>query len=531
MQRERIQGRLLEESNLNLKQEYKDTLTGTSPNRVDYQQMLSDAKAGRFSHLGLYRADRFGRDTVEGLQAATRLIGWGIKIRVASMPSLRPENPDGFFMFLIQMGLAQREVDVMRQRTRDGTEAKMRAGGWPNRAPEGYLNKEKQIKSGKYERWVEIDPEQSEGLRKAWDFLLTGRYTLDQVCEQLTQLGYARSSGRPWAWNDSKNGKRRTAKSTLHNIFHNPFYAGWVVSDRFDIPYGEIRGKWTPLVSGEEYQKGVEILKKNGANKSRPKKHFYLLRNLLWVKTGGRAYKMYGSTPSGRSESYAYYITHAKPEGKKLRLQCDIADDQISTWLKGIAIDPELVPLIREVYQEEIREAKQEDRDVKLEDLKNQIARLKKEEARLARLLIIGKITESTYDQLRVEWEEKLRHAKSNLKEMERETTLHLDDLEVAVTLLSQVSVLFDRLDENEQAKLLQILINRIIVNPQGEIIDHELNSPFVYLRTIVDRLQSENQAEHGSEHVQYRPQGEREQSRSFVFKPLFWLILAYKQD
>jgi hypothetical protein len=55
----------------------------------------------------LYRAERFGRYTVEGLQSATRLISLGTKIRVAHMPTLRPEEPDGFFMFLIQMGLAQ----------------------------------------------------------------------------------------------------------------------------------------------------------------------------------------------------------------------------------------------------------------------------------------------------------------------------------------------------------------------------------------------------------------------------------------
>ena len=60
------------------------------------------------------------------------------------MPTLTPEEPDGFFMFLIQMGLAQREVDVLRQRTAHGMEAKMRAGGWPQRAPEGYINKERQ---------------------------------------------------------------------------------------------------------------------------------------------------------------------------------------------------------------------------------------------------------------------------------------------------------------------------------------------------------------------------------------------------
>jgi hypothetical protein len=153
------------------------------------------------------------------------LIGLGVKLRVANMPSLTPETPDGFFMFLIQMGLDQREVDVLRQRTSDGMEAKLRAGGWPNKAPEGYLNKERPLKSNKYERWVELDPKQGPVLREAWDLLLTKRYTLDQICEELTKRGHTRSEQRPWAWKDPKTGRRRTAKNRLHEIFHNAFYA------------------------------------------------------------------------------------------------------------------------------------------------------------------------------------------------------------------------------------------------------------------------------------------------------------------
>lgn len=119
-QRQHIQDHLLAPSEVKFKHEYLDMLTGTSPNRKDYQQLLADAEAGKFSHLGLYRADRFGRNAVEGMQAATKLISLGVKLRVANMPSLMPETPDGFFMFLLQMGLAQREVDVLRERTRDG---------------------------------------------------------------------------------------------------------------------------------------------------------------------------------------------------------------------------------------------------------------------------------------------------------------------------------------------------------------------------------------------------------------------------
>jgi site-specific DNA recombinase len=99
MQRQRIQEQLLSQSELPFSKEYTDLLSGTTPNRKDYQQMLVDAEGGKFSHLGLYRADRFGRNTVEGLQAATRLISLGIKIRVANMPSLKWGWHNGKLMF------------------------------------------------------------------------------------------------------------------------------------------------------------------------------------------------------------------------------------------------------------------------------------------------------------------------------------------------------------------------------------------------------------------------------------------------
>jgi hypothetical protein len=75
--------------------------------------MLADAGDGKFSHMGLYRADRFGRNTVEGLQAASGLIDFGIKDRIVNVPSSTSEEPDGFCMFLINMGIAQPEVDIL----------------------------------------------------------------------------------------------------------------------------------------------------------------------------------------------------------------------------------------------------------------------------------------------------------------------------------------------------------------------------------------------------------------------------------
>ena len=166
MQRQRIQEQSVGSVRFTIQGEYYDILTGIAPNREDYQRLLADAEAGQFSHLGLYRADRFWQDTVEGLQAATRLIGFGIKIRVAHMPSLRPEEPDGFFMFLIQMGLAQREVDVLTSAHSRWHGSQASSGGWAQKAPEGYVNKERLVRSNKYDRWVELDPIYSHVMRE-----------------------------------------------------------------------------------------------------------------------------------------------------------------------------------------------------------------------------------------------------------------------------------------------------------------------------------------------------------------------------
>lgn len=49
----------------------------------------------------------------------------------------------------------------------------------------------------------------------------------------------------------------------------------------------------------------------------------------------------------------------------------------------------------------------------------------------------------------------------------------------------------------------MQILAKQIIVDPHGEIIEHELNSSFIYLRSVVDDLFTPDAREGcGSEHV-----------------------------
>ena len=75
----------------------------------------------------------------------------------------------------------------------------------------------------------------------------------------------------------------------------------------------------------------------------------------------------------------------------------------------------------------------------------------------MARLFMTGKINEESYDQLRQEWQEKTCHIQATVKELEFDARQYLDNLEVAIVLLTNLSTLFDRFKEKERYRKLAI--------------------------------------------------------------------------
>jgi hypothetical protein len=63
---------------------------------------------------------------------------------------------------------------------------------------------------------------------------------------------------------------------------------------------------------------------------------------------------------------------------------------------------------------------------------------------------------------------------------------------------------LYPRVNRKQQGILLQVLVKRIIVDAHDEIIDYELNSPFVHLRSLVQNFSTPGNGEAGSEHVPF---------------------------
>lgn len=273
-QRTLIQMSLLVTSDMPVYDEYIDVLTGKTPRRKAYQRMLSDARAGKFSHVVVERADRFGRDDTEALRAIDELQSFGIAVRFADAPDLDPLDPDDRVLVALMFSLARRESALMGIRVKGGLKAKRESGGYAGRAPDGYLNirgqteLDKRSAMGRISHWIEPDPHRAHIWREAWALLLTKSMSLSDIAETLNAKGFCYRNGKPFVL-VSKTGKRKPLTDILRRAFQDWTYAGWVVSECDGIAPKTIRGTWEPLVSTEDFEAGLTILEQlHGSDES-----------------------------------------------------------------------------------------------------------------------------------------------------------------------------------------------------------------------------------------------------------------------
>lgn len=520
-QRYAIEKNVLERSEMPIYGEYVDVLTGTTPEREAYQRLLEDARAGKFSHVIVERADRFGRNDTEALRAIDELHEFSVSVRFANQPDLDPMDPDDRVIVALTFTLARRESALLGLRVRGGVKAKRDRGGYHGLAPDGYRNVSGQATGeakklmGRHEHWIEIDPEREPIIRLAWDLLLEDRYTLKEICEELHQRGYRHRSGRPFI-EIKKDGQRKGNYNSLAAIYRNWTYAGWVVSQTNNIPPKTIKGNWQPIITTEEFERGLLILDKRTEKRAPKRRHDYLLRGIAYYlnPTTNKTIRLTGSTTNaGRANGgTAYY----RISGQNIRFLCREVEAQVATQLCNIQVDPDLLPSIRAVYTSDIAAKMGHLRPDEQKELEAALKAVDDEEARTLRLFAAGKITEAVWDNLWREWQDRrtqLRHTLDSLHEREDH---HIQNLDSALRIISHVGIVYNGLDRNEKRELLRLMVEKVVVDSDG-IARLQLRTPFAYLHQICDEIRSssEKQAGDDPETKTTSTQASRGQSRS----------------
>ncbi len=282
--------------NLNIVKTFRETKSAKQPFvRPIFQEMIDGIRKGKADGILVWKMDRLARNPVdEG--TIKYLLQEGVLKNIKSTD--RDWFPDdNVLMASVEFGVATQYSRDLSKHVKRGLTAKVNAGHRPGLAPLGYINSRFREK-GKEE--ILVDEERFMLVRKIFDLMLTGRYSVLELVRKAEEIGLSMRSFR-----GTKNTKRM-CKSNMYSLLTTPFYYG-----EFEYPINSgnwYQGSHKPMLNKEEYDKIQTILGKRG--KPRPKTHKFAYTGLMkCAECGARitAEEKWKHQKNGKVHHYIYY--------------------------------------------------------------------------------------------------------------------------------------------------------------------------------------------------------------------------------
>ncbi len=283
--------------------------------RPVFAEMMNDVEAGHINGIIVWHANRLARNAFDGGWLITAMDEGKLKQIKTTTRTYRNTADDKFFLQL-EFGMAKKSSDDSSEAVKRGLKSKLEAGWMPGTAPLGYENTKLSTRGA---NTIVKDEERFSLLRKAWELMLTGTWSVERILDELNNEWGFRT--RPW----KRRGSMPLSRSALYKIFTNPFYYGMISyqlggakkKDKKD--YVLRPGKHEPMVTLDEFDKVQILLGSHG--KPRPTRHEYAYNGVIVCgECGGfvsATYKEKVLKSTGELQRYTLYycVCARKHEG------------------------------------------------------------------------------------------------------------------------------------------------------------------------------------------------------------------------
>jgi site-specific DNA recombinase len=265
--------RHLAERGWNLAGEFTDA--GESARTADrpmLKALLRQVAGGGIGAVVVHKIDRLSRSMEDhvAIRAALRHAG----VQLISVTENIEETASGRLVEGIHALMAEFYSANLAGEIRKGMTQKAKMGGWPTKAPIGYLNVREKT-AGRDIATVRLDPERALLVREAFRLYATGEYSLPELQATMHAKGltspYARRPGAP------------VSVSKLAELLANPFYVGVVQWDGVRYP-----GQHKTLVPQSLFDRVQETIRARDIAGVRQRKHGHYLKGVLHCGECGR---------------------------------------------------------------------------------------------------------------------------------------------------------------------------------------------------------------------------------------------------
>ena len=374
-------------------------------NRPVFDNMLERIENGEAQGILCWQINRLSRNPIDSGRISWMLQQGILKCIQTIERQYLPD--DNVLLFNVESGMANQFIIDLRKNSKRGMEGKANRGWLPSRAPLGYKN-------DLLNHTIIEDSERFHLVRKMWDMMLSGNYTVSQIKE---------IANNEWGFRTIKtkrSGGTGIANSVIYNMFTNIFYTGsfkWA---------GKIytNGKHEPMITLEEYDRVQVILGKKG--KPRAKTHDFAYTGLIKcgvcdsMYTGIEKTKLVKNT--GELKTYNYYSCTRKKNKevhcKEKPLTLKELEDQIDIEFERYTILPEFQEWALEIINRN-NDNEIEDRTKIYETQHKSLIERQRELDGLTKMRYRDLIDDDTFIKERDELKEKITKIKGNLRNTE----------------------------------------------------------------------------------------------------------------
>ncbi len=361
--------------NLVISNTYTESQSAKGVGRPVFDKMVKELKKGKTQGILCWKIDRLTRNLLDGA-VISDLLEQGKIQEIRTPMQIYRNNGIDRLMSGIDILFARKFIDDLSENVKRGLKAKAQNGWMPGRAPLGYVSNqgEKGFKE------IIPDPILFSLVRRLWDLLLSGSYSVPQILD---------IANNKWGFR-VKNRRKKVdtllGRSSLYGIYINPFYYG-----SFVFQGNEYKGKHKPMITYTEFQQVQQILGRR--DKPQYKKHNFTFTGSFRCSrcgsmiTGERKKKLIKSI--GKHRSYTYY--HCSLGKNRNCSRKSVTESQleakVSDMLLGITIPDGYLKWIFKYY--DFVQGKESQKDNAQENLtKKEISKIKTKLENLTNLMI-----------------------------------------------------------------------------------------------------------------------------------------------
>ena len=424
---------------------YRDSATGTNLNRPELQRMISDAKAGAFDLLLVFRVDRLSRRVAELSLLASELKSYGVDLKSATEP-IDTSTPAGMMIFQTLGVFAEFEQKSIVERTKAGMLKKAKSGSWPGgRVPLGYRLEESQ--------GLVIEEPEAQIIRRIFELYVQGNEGSSAIAHELNRSGFR-----------TRRGKKFSRKTVL-DILRNPFYVG-----RFRWQKQEFESDHEPIVSDEIFEAAQQILQKRSgesAGKRWKNQSERILTGLMRCSRCNSA--MFGVSANVRGNKVTYYACRKRLATKDCDqdyIRADLIEEKILGDIQAVFQDETLLQSVWEAAQAKLIETRP---NIDAEITAAQQAR-QKSQAALQRYYIAfeaGTMEPTTCNERVAELSAQVHQLEAQIADLERqrdELDLPALRMEFIHEILTNLQGVVEAVPAAQKKHLLQLLVEKVLV-------------------------------------------------------------------